>query len=651
MLDCEGMESHGLRNIPPVEPVVAAHLHPKASLSSLGPALPSRADRFQSSLTDKAYKAAALSARALNATSLLMAYQAELEEEMTASPDPMLWEEMCVITDHCLHLHKVAIQSQGRAMGLMVLQERARWLIFTTLSAKEKEDLLDTPISPKGLFGAAVTSMQKRCEERKREDKALKLCLRRRAPTATLPAHRQTFAQAVARPPPTFKIPKLPKSQAAPQAPPRAQAPKGPWQKKSSSQEGTLPDRPPPTFTHGSAPLGVDALAHQWPRILLYAFPPIALISPTLARVREEGARGNISSPPREAGPVGLAREWLNLQSGGLPPGVIETIQSARAPSTRSLYESKWSIFEKWCSNTQEIPFQCSVVVILAFLQDMVDKRMAFSTIKVYLAAISACHIGFGGKTVGQHPLVCRFMKGARRKLPVSKPLAPSWDLPMVLDALSAPPFEPLDQVDLKMVALKTVLLLSLASAKRVGEIHALSVHEECTKFSAGNTRVTLQPNPAFMPKVLGSCSPIDLVSFYPPPFSSDEHRRLHMLCPVRALRIYMDRTEGCRKSDQLFVSWAKNQVGKPVSKQRLSHWIVGAIALAYSAKGAQAPEGLRAHSTRGLSTSWALFRGVPIQEICAAASWASPHTFIRFYKLDVTASSLAHSVLGLAKP
>lgn len=35
------------------------------------------------------------------------------------------------------------------------------------------------------------------------------------------------------------------------------------------------------------APLGVDALAHEWPRTLLYAFPPVALISPTLARVRE----------------------------------------------------------------------------------------------------------------------------------------------------------------------------------------------------------------------------------------------------------------------------------------------------------------------------------------------------------------------------
>ncbi|XP_039904294.1 uncharacterized protein LOC120744181 [Simochromis diagramma] len=37
------------------------------------------------------------------------------------------------------------------------------------------------------------------------------------------------------------------------------------------------------------APLVVDALAHNWPHALLYAFPPLALISPTLTRVREKG--------------------------------------------------------------------------------------------------------------------------------------------------------------------------------------------------------------------------------------------------------------------------------------------------------------------------------------------------------------------------
>ncbi|XP_062286992.1 uncharacterized protein LOC133992289 [Scomber scombrus] len=35
------------------------------------------------------------------------------------------------------------------------------------------------------------------------------------------------------------------------------------------------------------APLGIDALAHVWPHELLYAFPPLALIPPTLSRVRD----------------------------------------------------------------------------------------------------------------------------------------------------------------------------------------------------------------------------------------------------------------------------------------------------------------------------------------------------------------------------
>ncbi|KAK5928475.1 hypothetical protein CgunFtcFv8_013535 [Champsocephalus gunnari] len=86
---------------------------------------------------------------------------------------------------------------------------------------------------------------------------------------------------------------------------------------------------------------------------------------------------------------------------------------------------------------------------------------------------------------------------------------------------------------------------------------------------------------------------------------------------------------------------------GKPVTKQRLSHWIVEAIALAYTSQNLQAPSGLRAHSTRGLATPWALFKGVSIQDICAAASWSSPLTFVRFYRLDVSAPSVTRAVLG----
>lgn len=43
------------------------------------------------------------------------------------------------------------------------------------------------------------------------------------------------------------------------------------------------------SLSEADAPLGVDALSHPWPNVLLYAFPPLSLISPTLTRVREQG--------------------------------------------------------------------------------------------------------------------------------------------------------------------------------------------------------------------------------------------------------------------------------------------------------------------------------------------------------------------------
>ncbi len=48
---------------------------------------------------------------------------------------------------------------------------------------------------------------------------------------------------------------------------------------------------------------------------------------------------------------------------------------------------------------------------------------------------------------------------------------------------------------------------------------------------------------------------------------------------------------------------------GSPVTKQRLSKWIIDAVALAYSSLGLQCPLGVRAHST-----SWAWSSGVSLQ-------------------------------------
>ena len=58
--------------------------------------------------------------------------------------------------------------------------------------------------------------------------------------------------------------------------------------------------------------LGLDALAHKWPKVLLYAFPPLELITPILARVRERSL-SLILIAPRWPGKYWLAEIYQRL--------------------------------------------------------------------------------------------------------------------------------------------------------------------------------------------------------------------------------------------------------------------------------------------------------------------------------------------------
>jgi len=49
---------------------------------------------------------------------------------------------------------------------------------------------------------------------------------------------------------------------------------------------------------------------------------------------------------------------------------------------------------------------------------------------------------------------------------------------------------------------MKTVLLVALASFKRVGDLHAFSVDEACLEFRPGHSHVILRPRPGDVPKV-----------------------------------------------------------------------------------------------------------------------------------------------------
>ncbi len=106
---------------------------------------------------------------------------------------------------------------------------------------------------------------------------------------------------------------------------------------------------------------------------------------------------------------------------GDLPQEVVDTITSARAPSTRHAYTLKWNPFVEWCSSRREDPWRCPIRVVLSFLQQGLERRLSPFTLKVYVAAIAANHGPVEGKSVGKHDWVVRFLRGARSPPPLSQ--------------------------------------------------------------------------------------------------------------------------------------------------------------------------------------------------------------------------------------
>ena len=415
-----------------------------------------------------------------------------------------------------------------------------------------------------------------------------------------------------------------------------------------------------------NAPLGLDVLSRDWP-VCLPSFSPTPSRAPQdphgslqgpadCSQVAEEAL---VSRSPPSASWATVAsssqgRSPVPRGRAGLAPRSSSASVVGMATAQRACYGQKWRVFSGWCVDRHFDPAASSVHSVLNFLQLLLDAGKAASTVKVYVAAISSIHHTVDGLTMGRHPLVCQFLRGAHRLRPGRALRAPSWDLTMVLHSLAEAPYEPLDTAELKWLTQKTAFLLAICSAKRVSELHALSVSDQCLRWKADYTGVSLWPNPSFLPKVVNPQTLNQVIEISS--LSESAHRvdspTLVSLCPVRALRTYVARTQSLRRSHlQLFVCYGGNKSGEPVSKQRLSHWVVDTISHAYDSQNLPVPGHLVAHSTRSTATSWAALRGVPVADICAAASWSTPCTFTQFYRVNVAAAApLSLAVLSAAR-
>ncbi len=127
--------------------------------------------------------------------------------------------------------------------------------------------------------------------------------------------------------------------------------------------------------------------------------------------------------------------------------------------------------------------------------------------------------------------------------------------LTTILRALKGTPFESLQSTSLIALSLKTTLLLALVSVKRVGDLQALSINPACLEFGPNNSKVVLKPRLGYVLKVLSTPfrAQFIVLSALPPSTGSQE---LSLLCPVRALRVCIERFASYRKSEQLFVGF-----------------------------------------------------------------------------------------------
>ncbi|XP_077110684.1 uncharacterized protein LOC143805654 [Ranitomeya variabilis] len=328
---------------------------------------------------------------------------------------------------------------------------------------------------------------------------------------------------------------------------------------------------------------------------------------------------------------VELERQILTLR--GFSQELINTLLLSRKKSTTLIYSRVWRKFLNFYTK----PFsKVPIKPILEFLQKGREMGLSVNTLRVQVSALGALY----SANIASNRWVTRFIRACERCTPVHVPRLPPWDLNLVLDSLSGPPFEPLYSIPLKNITYKVALLIALTSARRVGDIQALSIDPPF--LITYQDRIVLKPDPSYLPKVATKyhrAQEIFLPSFYDNPANSEEEK-LHMLDVKRAVLGYIDRTRSCRQSRALFVSFQGHRKGHGVTKATLSRWIREAIHLAYLSKGESPPEGVKAHSARAVSSSWAENKDIPIELICKAATWSSPSTFYRHYRLDLSSAS-----------
>ena len=250
-----------------------------------------------------------------------------------------------------------------------------------------------------------------------------------------------------------------------------------------------------------------DAFRHPWDDLDLHAFPPFPLVGRVIARVRESSrvamtlvaplwpekewfadllllltqqstsAAPLQSLPPRRpcAEPSLVATLQRHFRKSGFSGRAARVLSGCLRSSTSRLYQLRWQIFCGWCRGRGVAPVNATVPVAVDFLIHLrYDKGLSVSVVKGCSSALNSI-VALKGRDLASSREIMMLLRSFSRSVDPVELRPPAWDVALVLQSLTEAPYEPLRTCDERFLAQKTLFLLALASAKRIGELHALS--------------------------------------------------------------------------------------------------------------------------------------------------------------------------------
>ena len=172
------------------------------------------------------------------------------------------------------------------------------------------------------------------------------------------------------------------------------------------------------------------------------------------------------------------------------------------------------------------------------------EKRLQPSTIEGYRSAV-ADKLGNSSLKISKDENLNRLLDSFHGHTQRSEGI-PAWNLSLIFHQLTKAPFEPVKKASLKHLTFKTVFLLALGSGKRRSEMHAWL--NKNIRHQADWSKVSLYPSSSFLSKnQLARDGPDSVAPVVIPALSPSLDKSLkedRSLCPVRALRYYLDKTQ-----------------------------------------------------------------------------------------------------------